>query len=48
MNGAPSSTYFTAAPDWEWLIVLYFLVQEAQEPNRFGSSGAVVAEPGAN
>ena len=26
MNGvtAPSSTYFTAAPDWEWLIVLYF------------------------
>jgi protein NrfD len=25
MNGAvPSSTYFTAPPDWEWLIVLYF------------------------
>jgi formate-dependent nitrite reductase membrane component NrfD len=24
MNGAPSSTYFTAAPDWEWLIVFYF------------------------
>jgi formate-dependent nitrite reductase membrane component NrfD len=24
MNGAPSSTYFTAAPDWEWLIALYF------------------------
>ncbi len=31
-----------------WLIVLYFLIQEPQEPNRFGSSGAVVAEPGTN
>jgi len=24
MNGIPSSTYFTAPPDWGWLIVLYF------------------------
>jgi formate-dependent nitrite reductase membrane component NrfD len=24
MNGVPSSTYFTTAPHWEWLIVLYF------------------------
>lgn len=24
MNSAPSSTYFSAAPDWEWLIVFYF------------------------
>lgn len=24
MIGAPSSTYFTAAPHWEWLIVFYF------------------------
>lgn len=24
MIDAPSSTYFTLAPDWEWLIVLYF------------------------
>jgi len=24
VNGAPSSTYFTASPDWEWLIVFYF------------------------
>lgn len=26
MNGAPSSTFFTAAPHWEWLVVLYFFV----------------------
>jgi protein NrfD len=26
MNGAPSSTWFTTAPHWEWLIVLYFFV----------------------
>ncbi|OGB20557.1 MAG: hypothetical protein A3I66_05760 [Burkholderiales bacterium RIFCSPLOWO2_02_FULL_57_36] len=31
-----------------WLIVLYFLVQEAQEPNRFGSPVTTAAEPGAN
>jgi formate-dependent nitrite reductase membrane component NrfD len=24
MNGIPSSTYFTAPPDWGWLIVFYF------------------------
>jgi protein NrfD len=24
MNGVASSTYFSAPPDWEWLIVLYF------------------------
>jgi formate-dependent nitrite reductase membrane component NrfD len=24
MNGMPSSTYFTAAPEWGWLITLYF------------------------
>jgi protein NrfD len=24
MNPAPSSTFFTTAPHWEWLIVLYF------------------------
>ena len=24
MNGVPSSTYFSAPPDWGWLIVLYF------------------------
>ena len=24
MNGVPSSTWFTAPPDWGWLIVLYF------------------------
>jgi protein NrfD len=24
MNGVPSSTYFSAAPDWGWYIVLYF------------------------
>ena len=24
MNGIPSSTYFTVAPDWGWLIVFYF------------------------
>jgi protein NrfD len=24
MNSAPSSTFFTTAPHWEWLIVLYF------------------------
>jgi formate-dependent nitrite reductase membrane component NrfD len=23
---APSSTYFTAAPEWQWLIILYFFV----------------------
>jgi protein NrfD len=26
MNGAPSSTWFTAAPHWQWLIVLYFFI----------------------
>jgi len=26
MNGAPSSTWFTTPPDWEWLIVLYFFI----------------------
>ena len=26
MNGAPSSTWFTAPPNWEWLIVVYFFV----------------------
>jgi len=26
MNGAPSSTWFTSAPHWEWLIVLYFFL----------------------
>ncbi len=24
MNGVPSSTFFSAPPDWGWLIVLYF------------------------
>jgi formate-dependent nitrite reductase membrane component NrfD len=24
MNGAPSSTFFTASPEWGWLITLYF------------------------
>ena len=24
MNGVPSSTYFSAPPDWGWLIALYF------------------------
>jgi formate-dependent nitrite reductase membrane component NrfD len=26
MNGAPSSTWFTAAPHWGWLIAVYFFV----------------------
>jgi len=26
MNGAPSSTYFSAPPDWGWLIVCYFFL----------------------
>ena len=26
MNGVPSSTYFTASPDWGWLIVLYLFL----------------------
>src|SRR5688572_14236943 len=26
MNGAPSSTWFTTAPHWEWLIVFYFFI----------------------
>jgi protein NrfD len=26
MIAAPSSTYFTSSPDWEWLIVFYFFV----------------------
>lgn len=26
MNGAPSSTWFSTAPHWEWLIVLYFFI----------------------
>jgi protein NrfD len=26
MNGAPSSTWFTTAPHWGWLIVLYFFI----------------------
>jgi protein NrfD len=26
MNPAPSSTFFTAPPDWGWLVVLYFFV----------------------
>jgi len=26
MNPAPSSTYFTAPPHWEWLIVVYFFL----------------------
>src|ERR1700752_1684010 len=26
MNGAPSSTWFSASPDWGWLIVLYFFL----------------------
>jgi protein NrfD len=26
MNPAPSSTWFTAAPHWQWLIVLYFFL----------------------
>jgi len=30
-----------------WLIVLYFLIQEPQEPNRFGSAVTASAEPGA-
>jgi hypothetical protein len=24
MNALPSSTYFSAPPDWGWLIILYF------------------------
>jgi uncharacterized membrane protein YhaH (DUF805 family) len=31
-----------------WLIVLYFLVQGPQEPNRFGSPVSAIGEPGAN
>ena len=30
-----------------WLIVLYFLVQGPQEPNRFGSPVAAIGGPGA-
>jgi formate-dependent nitrite reductase membrane component NrfD len=26
VNSAPSSTWFTTAPHWEWLIVLYFFI----------------------
>jgi len=26
MNGVPSSTFFSAPPDWGWLIVLYFFL----------------------
>jgi formate-dependent nitrite reductase membrane component NrfD len=26
MNGAPSSTWFSASPDWGWFIVLYFFL----------------------
>jgi formate-dependent nitrite reductase membrane component NrfD len=26
MTSAPSSTFFTAPPDWQWLIILYFFV----------------------
>jgi protein NrfD len=26
MNGAPSSTWFSSAPDWGWLIALYFFL----------------------
>jgi formate-dependent nitrite reductase membrane component NrfD len=26
MSGAPSSTWFSASPDWGWLIVLYFFI----------------------
>jgi protein NrfD len=26
MNGAPSSTWFSTAPDWGWFIVLYFFL----------------------
>jgi protein NrfD len=26
MNGAPSSTWFTVGPNWDWLIVLYFFI----------------------
>ena len=26
MNGVPSSTWFTVAPNWDWLIVLYFFI----------------------
>lgn len=26
MNGAPSSTWFTTAPHWEWYIVFYFFI----------------------
>src|SRR5688500_19409949 len=26
MNGVPSSTWFTAAPHWQWYIVLYFFI----------------------
>lgn len=26
MNGVPSSTWFTTAPHWDWLIVLYFFI----------------------
>ena len=26
MNGVPSSTWFTTAPDWGWYIVLYFFI----------------------
>jgi formate-dependent nitrite reductase membrane component NrfD len=26
MTGAPSSTWFTTAPDWGWLIVFYFFI----------------------
>ena len=29
MNGIPSSTYFSAPPDWGWLIVLILLFSEA-------------------
>jgi uncharacterized membrane protein YhaH (DUF805 family) len=31
-----------------WLIVLYFLAQEAKEPNQFGSSITAITEPGNN
>ena len=26
MNGVPSSTWFTTAPEWEWYIVFYFFI----------------------
>src|SRR6266850_426835 len=46
MTGVPSSTWFSAAPHWEWFIVLYFFLGGLAGGSYFLSVLAALAEDG--